>query len=65
MVAIVLENFSAAKDLNDEQKRRKAGKQALPPESIELKWVFHACAAEVVDNISTPPLLSNSRAARA
>ena len=34
-----------------EAKRQKAGKEFLPPDKIERKWVFHACAAEVVENI--------------
>ena len=40
-----------------EHKRAKAGKKdarghdALDPNELEYKWAFHACAAEVVDNI--------------
>ena len=28
-----------------------AGRQALDPNNLEIAWVFHACAAEVVENI--------------
>lgn len=34
-----------------EAKRATAGKEAVPDDQMELRWVFHACAAEVVDNI--------------
>ena len=34
-----------------EAKRQRAGKEFLPADQIERKWVFHACAAEVVENI--------------
>jgi hypothetical protein len=34
-----------------EDKRRRAGRQALDADRLELAWVFHACAADAVDNI--------------
>lgn len=34
-----------------EDKRRQVGRQSIDASALELKWVFHACAAEAVDNI--------------
>ena len=34
-----------------EKKRMRAERAFIDPSAIEYKWGFHACAAEVVDNI--------------
>ena len=56
-VADILEQYEVLvkQMVRRENKRRDAGKEAIEiggnGESIELAWVFHACAADAVDNI--------------
>ena len=49
-----------------EEKRAQHGRESLGPERVELAWAFHACAAEVVDNIIANGLnLDDNRAVQA